>query len=347
VFGRKLARAIFSRIPALAVVLAAGVGFWFLAHGGSLDTVSAHAYAEELNHAFGPVRAGKIAEVVVKLGQRVKAGEVLLRMERRELEAQRDLLRAQLERVKAEVLAETDRQEADVLRTEIWVLRARANAKQDLAELAELKRQLARLEGLASAQLVRQTELEQRRRFQEGLAARTTAYSEAARRGRGGGVVGDGSRMSRAEQIKTRVAPFRAAVLAKEAELRLIELQLEETVVRSHVEGTVAGLLRRPGEVVAAGTGVVSVVTSRPGFVVAWLPARQARSVKLGDAAVVRRARLLGAKISGRVVEIGPEVEELPARIRIAPNARQWGRRVTIATQSQDLLPGEELNVRL
>jgi HlyD family secretion protein len=345
---KQVAQAVLSKIPAVAVVLAAAGGFYLLAHGGTLSAISAHGYAEEVNHDYGPLRAGRVASVRVKLGQKVKVGDVLAAMDRRSLEARREVLQAELSQAEAQVVAEKERHAAQILRSEILVLRARANARQDRAELAELTRQLARLDGLAAEQLVRQTELEQRRQLQQRLAARAATYDEARARGQGelGGSASRGA--SRAVQIAARIAPYREAVEAKKAALRELELRLEDTEVRARVDGTVAAVLKWPGEVVPAGTGLVRVVTARPGFVVAWLPARQAWKVTLGRSAVLRRSRLLGASFQGQVVEIGPEVEEFPARVRVAPNTRAWGRRVVIATQATvDFLPGEELHVHL
>jgi HlyD family secretion protein len=337
-----------SRVPAIAVVLAAAGAFWLLGMGGAKARIKAHAYAEVINHEFGPLHAGRIESIKVKLGQKVKAGDVLATMDRRALEAKRDVIKAQLAQARSKVQAERHQAEMAIIRNEILVLRARANARESRAEVDELSRQLKRLEGLATDQLVRQTEIDERRRRQQNLVARASTFEEGATRGQGAikGAVAGG--MRRATQIAELVGPYEEAVQAKAASLREAEILIEECVVRARVDGTVASLLKEQGEVVTAGTGLVRVVTARPGMVVAWLTTRQVREVTLGRKATVRRARLLGPSFAGEVVEIGPEVEELPPQVRTAPNARSWGRRITIAVKDGvDLLPGEELGVNL
>jgi HlyD family secretion protein len=343
--SNRILSAVLSKVPALVVVLAAGGAFWLLGVGGVKAGIKAHAYAEAINHDFGPLHAGRIESVKVKLGQKVKPGEILATMDRKALEAKRDVTKAELAQARARVQSERQQAEMAIIRNEILVLRARANARESRAEVDELNRQLKRLEGLAADQLVRQAEIDERRRRQQNLAARSITFEEGL--GRGAGAVA-GARGGRAARVAGLVAPYEEAAQAKEAALREVELLLEETAVRARVDGTVAVQLKQPGEVVTAGTGVVRVVSARPGMVVAWLSTRQVREVSLGRKASVRRARLLGASFPGEVVEIGPEVEELPPQVRTAPNARSWGRRVVIAIKpGTDLLPGEELGVQL
>lgn len=336
------------KIPAALVAVASLVGFWLIVHRGTPYSVPARAYAEVVDHYVGPLTNGRIATVAVRVGQAVKAGDVLATMDRRDAEARREIAKAELAEARAMVLAEKEQQEVEVLRSEILVLRSHADARQDQAELDELNRQLTRLDSLAAKQLVPQTELEEQRRLREGLAARTAAFQEARVRSRSGLGRAASRTQSRTAQLKARLAPFEEAVAIKAAELRQIEGEIEDGVVRTRVDGMVAAILKQPGEVITAGLGVVRVVSARPGVVIAWLAERQCHNVALGQSVTLRRGRLLSASLHGEVTEIGPEIEVLPERIWITPNTPAWGRRVVITAPSAgDLLPGETLRVRL
>jgi hypothetical protein len=100
--------------------------------------------------------------------------------------------------------------------------------------------------------------------------------------------------------------------------------------------------------VVAEGTEVVSLVTARPGMVVAMVPDRRATQVLTGAKVSLQRPGTVGQRLTGRVVDVAPVVDELPSRFRPAPAISAFGRRVFIRLdQAIELLPGEPLNVRL
>jgi hypothetical protein len=54
-----------------------------------------------------------------------------------------------------------------------------------------------------------------------------------------------------------------------------------------------------------------------------------------------------GPSIKGRVIAVGPRIEQVPMRLRFIPTVQQWGRLVTIFVgEEADLLPGEIYDVR-
>ena len=152
-------------------------------------------------------------------------------------------------------------------------------------------------------------------------------------------------------RVEAASADFQAANrfgrLAEEAAIKALMIERAQLELRAPIDGMVAAVLKRKGEVVPDGTEVVSIVTARPGYVLAWVHEKQARNIDIGMEAKLQRTDLLGASFYGKVVEISPQVEEYPLRLRPAPDIPVWGRRAVVKLdETVALLPGEVFYVR-
>ncbi len=338
-------RSILGRFAAPAVVVLAGAGFFFLRHGKVGGGPHSLAYGESVHHGIGATVSGRIFEVRVHVGQSVKIGDPLVVLEDRALQASLERARAQLDKLRADVAAASMDEESAVTRTELWVLKARADERSDRAELDEVTRQMDRLGGLLERQLIPASEVEATRQKQSTLAARVKTYDQAIGRGQAGldkGASGDHQKL-----VATRLEPYRQAVLVQQAAVHQLELAIEELTVRSPTEGLVSTLTHQSGDVVQAGLPIVTIVTSRPCIVVAILPESTAAKVTVGTGADVRRdAMFFSPTMAGRVIELAPEVEEMPLRARPSPSVAAWGRRATIELGPDVVvLPGESFSV--
>ena len=126
--------------------LVAGGLFWLLLHGGVRSSVSLRGYAEQIDHPLAPVLAGRVGAVNVRLGQQVKAGELVAAMETRELELARQAAQLELGRARAQLAAQEVLAQASVSRSELQALRLLTIQSRDRAQLAEVNQQVARLE---------------------------------------------------------------------------------------------------------------------------------------------------------------------------------------------------------
>jgi multidrug resistance efflux pump len=340
-----LLRTFSARFAAPVVVVLAGSGFFFLRHGRVGGGPRALAYGESVHHEIGSTVSGRILEVRVHVGQPIKAGEPVVVLEDRALQVARERASAQLEKLRADVAAATQDEESRVTRAELWVLKTRADERSDRAELDEVTSQMDRLNGLLERKLIPASEVETTRQKLSTLSARVKTYDQAIGRGQAG--LDKAASTSHQSSVTTRLEPFRQAVVVQQAAVRQLELAIEELTVRSPVDGVVSTLTHQSGDVVQPGAPLVSIVTSRPRMVVAILPESTAAKVTLGASAELRRDTIfLSAAISGRVVELAPEVEEIPARARPSPSVAAWGRRATIELGAGvDVLPGESFNV--
>ncbi len=319
--------------------------FWVLSHGTGAVSVGAVAgYAEATAHSVAPVLLGRLDAVDVRVGEPVKAGQRVAQLDRRTFVALLELAEAERDAARAELLAQTSVQGAQMSKAALQALKLRMTQSRDRAELAEVEEQLVRLEKLSSQGLVRAEMLEESRGRRAALAASVKTYEGvAAKEGELRGVKEEAA----LSELEQRLAPYREAVRAREAEVKAAQLALDATELRAPVDGVVSAISQWPGNVVPAGIEVVRIITARPNHVQVFLTERQALAVKPGQSAVLR-ASAFSQPFGGKVVEISPAVEPLPPRAWMNSNTPRYGRLVTLETwPPRPLLMGEVLNVRM
>lgn len=186
--------------------------------------------------------AGRLAEVTVKEGDEVTAGQVIARISSPEYEAQFRAAQAQ-------------------------VLRAR----QALAEAEALIAQRKSDQLLARTDAERGKELATKGYLSKQIEEQRTAKAEAA------------DAALRAAQAQRDQAEF--AIRASEADAEQVKAILVDLVLVAPRSGRVQYLLARAGEVVAAGTRVVTILDLSDVYMTIYLPAAPAGQLALGDEA--------------------------------------------------------------
>jgi len=330
-------------------VIGAGLGFLALTHGKGLGSNgNAVAYVEAIHYAVSPIALGRIDKLLVRVGQQVKAGEPIASMDDRDLQAAREKAVAQLAQLEAAVIASTQDEEFQVTRSELWVLKARADERGDRASLAQISERMRRLDGLLDNQMIPAAQAEMAREKQKELAARVETFDQARVRGQAGlGQVGAGNHDHR-RAVDAHVEPARRAVEVQKAAIRQLDLQIEQLTLHAPSDGLVTTITHRPGEIVAAGIEIVSLVSARPGVLVAELSEGMAARVKLGQGVSVRSKELFSHALHGRVIELAPEVDEMFPRARPSPGIAAWGRRATVQLDGGgEVLPGQAFSVSL
>jgi len=186
--------------------------------------------------------AGRLAEVTVKEGDEVTAGQVVARISSPEYEAQ---LRAA---------------QAQVLR-----------ARQALAEAEALIAQRKSDQILARTDAERGKELVAKGYLSKQADDQRSAKADAA------------DAALRAAEAQRDQALF--AIHASEADAEQIKAILVDLVLVAPRSGRVQYQLARTGEVVAAGTRVITILDLSDVYMTIYLPARQAGQLALGDEA--------------------------------------------------------------
>jgi len=341
-----LLHTLIGKIPKWLLVLLALAGFYYFSHGFTVSTGTTLGYVEEIVHQVGPLQAGRVKEIVVALGQPVKTGDVLVRMDSRPLDLQKAKVLAELAQLRAQVLAEEDLHASLLMRGQIQAVRAYASVQSMRAELRETNKQLKRLQSLKSRQLVRADEVEVAQKQKSSLSADLGSRPSGNVRDQELMGLRPRPKEDQDRRLHDRLEPYRIAIGVKEAELAQLEFQLSELVLKSPVDGIVGPLLQRQGDVIGAGTPVLQIITHRPGFLVAFVPERQIQRFTKGQKVALRRPRLVSQTLYARVLDLGPQVEEMPVRSRPTPGVPAWGRRVILKLETtQELVPGESFRV--
>ncbi|HEY8378591.1 MAG TPA: HlyD family efflux transporter periplasmic adaptor subunit, partial [Nannocystis sp.] len=322
---------------------------------------SAIGFAVAVEYQVAPIEAGLVASVTVAVGQRVRAGEVVARLDARAIEAEREVLAAERARLAAEIEAvaaqtslrvgETTREFAEAIAAaERALTAARGDRKARAAELRALSSRIHALRELVDrrmadrreldALLVEQARLEQEVRRAEGLVQQLAGEVAAARARQA--LLPPGT-------TEAAVRPIRAALAVLAGQAELLALRLEETELRAPVDGVVAQVLLRAGEYVEAGAPVLTIVGDDIGptpEVQVCVPEHAAAAIRVGDAAVLRPRGGDEGPLAGHVTRMGPTIAELPLRCRRDPEVPEYGREVIVTLDAPArLVPGQALGV--
>jgi multidrug resistance efflux pump len=320
-------------------------GLFLLQDRGGLSGNSIPAYAESIEHAVAPVVTGRIMEVKVKLGDVVKAGDLLVTLDDRAVRLELQRMKSELSQLEAELTAQSSIHKTLVLDGILRSSSALADESAARSEAESLKSELERVERLRAEKLVDATTETEVRRNYLAAAARVQVFER--RRVQLPDLYASRGQSQVDAQAETRVQPYREALKAKAAAIAELEFQLAQFEVRAPVDGTVSLLVHPIGDVVAAGVEVLRVVRGREGHLVATVPEERANGLSPGMVLAVRSSRgFWSEKSRGVVVEVGPSVEQLPLRSWLSPQWPRWGRRAVIQVEGAHFHAGERLYVQ-
>ena len=279
---------------------------------------------------LAPQVNGYVADVMVNDYDRVKAGQPLLRIDDRIYRQQLEQSRGQLQLAKANLdnarqtiaqnVATVDQRRADVFATEAERDRAQADDER-VTELAE--------RGSVSLRQRDQT--------------RATARSGSANVRKAESAVRIALEQVTSARVQREV--LAAQVATAQAQVRLAEINLANTVIRAPRDGQISEASVRQGQYVAAGSQLLFLVPETL-WVVANFKETQTRYVRLGQPVRFTVDALGDDVLTGRVQRFAPAtgsefsvlrpdnasgnftkvVQRIPVRIAIDPNQSVAGR---------------------
>src|SRR5262245_27721854 len=284
-------RAMTILIPLLAVAaVIALLAAWRLPpFAGGMETTE-NAYVRGRTAVIAPQVSGYVVEVAVKDYERVGAGQVLVRIDDRIYRARVDQARANLD---AQLAALANNRQAHASRS-AGIAAQRAAAAKASAELARAEADMGRVEDLVQDGSVSIRERDQNLaalRQAQAQTLQSDAAIEIARQDLRTVDVGKGG--------------LEAQVQAARAQLRLAEIDLENTVIRAPEAGQVSEIGVRLGQYVTNGTQLLSLVPAELWVVANFKEAQTAR-MALGQKASFTVDGLAGARLTGRVERISP-----------------------------------------
>lgn len=257
---------------------------------------------------------GRVREILVHEGDFVAAGQVLARMDTRQLEAQRRQADAQLRRATIGV----DTARSIVTQREAERGAAVAIIAQRRAQLDAAERKFARSEQLAKSASVSMQVLDDDR-----------AALEGARAGVGAAEAQLAATEAAIGAARAQVVDAEAAVEAAKAAIESINADITDSALVSPRAGRVQYRVAQAGEVISAGGRVLNLVDVGDVYMTFFLPTAQAGRLAIGaearivlDAApqfvIPARVSFIAdvAQFTPKTVETAVEREKLMFRVR-------------------------------
>jgi HlyD family secretion protein len=322
------------KLGAVALVAAAVGVIVFLAFrpGGDDDGwLSGSGTVEATHTQLGFQAPGRLAEILVREGDRVAGGAELARLDLDDVAARREQAEAALASARA-VLAEM---ETGARPQELAQARAARNAARQ--QLADAERDLARATRLREAGAVSEQDLE-RTRLNRDLKA--SAHEQALEQ----------LRLVEAGPRSERVEAQRAQVRQAEAALRGADVALANGVVRAPFPGLVTVRHREPGSVVPPGSPVLTIMDPDDRWVRIYVSGDLIGDVAVGAPAIVTADTDPGREYAGEVIHIASEAEFTPKNVQTREERVRLVYAVKVRITGDptlDLKPGIPADVRI
>ena len=276
----------------LAVAAAIGAGLFWYQHRPPAPP-QWQGYAEADFVKVGPTQQGLLTEVDVARGDQVAAGAPLFQQDETPDRDARDQAIRQLHQAQ-EQLANL---QAAGKPTEIE--QAKANLAEARATLERAKADLDRGEFLFGNGTMAAETLDQRRAEFRTATARVAALEAA--------LATEQAPLGRTREIEAQ----HAAVKAAQAALAITEWRLSQRRVAAPTAARVADVLARPGETMAAGAPVVSLLPPGNIFVRFFISEKDLANVHLGDRVVIG-CDSCPSDLTATVSFISPQAEYTP-----------------------------------
>jgi HlyD family secretion protein len=255
-----------------SILAAAGVWYWLNLNGVEEGFAEGNGRIEATEISVAAKWGGKVAEVLADEGDYVEAGDVVARMDMQTEQAQVAEARADL--AKAESALETAR--AQVFQREAEVATAKADLARQESLLDVARKSDRRIQTLVKSGVVSQQDADNSRGdLQTSLASRRAAQAQVK------------AAEAAAEAARALVAQAQANINAAKAVVARLEQTLEDGILRAPKPGRVQYRVVEPGEVVASGGRIVSLVDLTDVYMTFFLPEIEAGRTAMGDEARV------------------------------------------------------------
>lgn len=114
---------------------------------------------------------------------------------------------------------------------------------------------------------------------------------------------------------QSRIGEALSAVAAAAAQADVLRVALQDTTLKAPVAGRVLYRLAQPGEVLASGGKVLTLLDMRDVYMSIYLPAGEAGKVGVGDTASIVLDALPGKPIPARIAFVAPRAQFTPKEV--------------------------------
>jgi len=336
-------------VAALVVLGLAGLGVWRLvlaARAAPAGVITVSGRIEGDDSAVAAKTSGRIREITVREGDPLEAGQVIAVLDDEQIRAREQQATATVRQAEAKVrLAQHQIAvlEESLRQNQLGVDQARGDAQGKVSEaegkLAAAEAQLAQAEAsyaqakwdreamgrLFKRELIAEQEARRAESAEEAQAAVVAASRRQVEAARGAltaaraNLVNPDIRTSQVAAVQGQILQARSDILAAQAEAERARAQLEEPRanrqdlnVIAPFAGTVATRTAEPGEVVTAGTPIVTLVNLGEVYLRGFVPEGQIGRVKLDQPARVYLDSAPSQPIDAYVLRIDPRASFTP-----------------------------------
>ena len=274
----------------LGVVAAADFGYGYLTNGRYLETTD-DAYVKADSTIISPKVSGYIAQVLVGDNEKVKAGQLLARIDDRDFQTARSQARADVDASEAAVR----NLDAQIALQQPIIDQGTADVATAEANLKFAQEEQARYDGLMKTG--------------SGTIQRAQ-QTDAALRASSAQLQHSKSSLQAAERKVDVLTTDRAKAVAQLDRARAVEqqaaLNLSYTEITAPVDGTVGARSLRIGQFVQAGTQLMAVVPLDAVYVVANFKETQLTHVRNGQPVEIEIDSFHGTRLRGHVDSLSP-----------------------------------------
>ncbi len=272
---------------------------------------------------IAPRVSGPVIELPIHDNQRVKAGDLLFRIDPRTFASDLALAEAQLDRTKKSLIA-LDKQiaaaQAIVEQSQASIVQAENDVEAKASALSYAKKTLDRNAALVNAKGVSRTVYDQSLRdYQVDLAAKNTA--DAALLQAQSALHQAEAQLAQAQANRGVVGPENAQLREAQAQLETARLNLSFTEVHASVDGMISNLNVRLGSQAVANQPFMALIDENSFWIDGFFRETLIGQMAAGDAATITLMSYPDNPLRGRVESIG------------------WGIAIENGSTGQNLLP--------
>ena len=275
---------------AIGTAGAAGFGYRYWSVGRFLESTN-DAYVKADSTTIAPRISGYVAEVLVDDNQQVKAGQVMARIDPRDLQTALDQATADVANAQADI----GNIDAQIALQRSLIAQADATIAADQAALAYAKQEVDRNHRLVNSGAV---------------TVKSTQQSESDYQQKSALLRRDQAALVAAQQQSTVLETERnkaeTQLQHNQAVRQQAELNLGYATITSPIDGAVGARSLRVGQYVQAGTQLMAVVPLHSVYVVANFKETQLTDVRNGQPAEIAIDSFPGVKLTGHVDSLAP-----------------------------------------
>lgn len=337
----------------LAIAAGAVAGYW---HFGSRDqNVQLPGTVEVQEVRLGSRVGGRVEEIFGREGDLVKPGQILVKFEAPELEAQREQRQARVESMaaaleKMQTGARPEEKDAAVAAAEAAqahyqrlkagyrpeeIREAEADLRREEATLGVAQKEFTRSDRLRAERVNSVTEYDANKAEMNRSRARVAsakAHLDLLVAGSRQEDIDEAAAEVKRAQANARllqngnrsedIAQAAAALAEARGQLHETEAQLREAIVRAPEQAVIEVLAVRKGDVVAPNTPIVRVLRAEDLWVKVYVPETELGRVRLGQTVDVTIDSYTGKRFAGTVMQIASESEFTPRNVQSADERR-------------------------